>query len=139
MPIDYSEMYVLGLKRGYAIIPIIHKRGETEDQRREDVQNTLQKVRRANVMLGMTAGGATPQGVGRRKARLAGKVKRAVLEMGGMAHALSGTATNVSAAAPWTCRKGGEGRCWLFALMSCGQTPGKERRGSEGGVAAAAR
>ena len=63
VPIDYSEMYVLGLKRGYAIIPIIHKRGETEDQRREDVQNTLQKVRRANVMLGMTAGGATPQGV----------------------------------------------------------------------------
>ena len=96
VPIDYSETFVPGLKRGYAIIPIIHKRGETEDQRREDVQNTLQKVRRANVMLGMTAGGLhrkvwmslsqSPER--RRKARLAGKVKRAVLELGGMAHAL---------------------------------------------------
>ena len=143
VPIDYSEMYVLGLKRGYAIIPIIHKRGETEDQRREDVQNTLQKVRRANVM--MTAGGLrrkvwmslsqSPER--RRKARLAGRCWRWVAWH--MPWGLSGTATNVSAAAPWTCRKGGEGRCWLFALMSCGQTPGKERRGSEGGVAAAAR
>ena len=96
VPIDYSEMFVPGLKRGYAIIPIIHKRGETEDQRREDVQNTLQKVRRANVMLGMTAGGL-PRKVWmslsqsperRRKVRLAGEVKRAVLELGGMAHAL---------------------------------------------------
>ena len=57
VPIDYSEMFVPGLKRGYAIIPIIHRMGETEDQRREDVQNTLQKVRRANVMLGTTPGG----------------------------------------------------------------------------------
>ena len=41
----YFEMFVPGLKRGYAIIPLIHRRGETEDQRREDVQATLQKVR----------------------------------------------------------------------------------------------
>ena len=96
VPIDYSEMFVPGLKRGYAIIPLLHRRGETEDQRREDVQATLQKVRRANVMLGMTPGGMhrkvwmslsqSPER--RRKARLAGKVKRAILEMGGLAHSL---------------------------------------------------
>ena len=147
MPIDYSETFVPGLKRGYAIIPIIHKRGETEDQRREDVQNTLQKVRRANVMLGMTAGGATPQGVDV-PLPVSGEATQSPpggeSQAGGAGDGGHGTCpvwyrNERISSGTLDCRKGGEGRCWLFALMSCGQTPGKERRGSEGGVAAAAR
>ncbi|CAE6973291.1 unnamed protein product [Symbiodinium sp. CCMP2592] len=90
VPLDYSEIFVPGLKRGYAIIPIPQKWGETEDQRRETVQQTLQKVRHANVMLGVNPAGGhrklwmslsqSPER--RRKSRLAGKVKRAMLEMG---------------------------------------------------------
>ncbi|CAE6934778.1 unnamed protein product [Symbiodinium sp. CCMP2592] len=90
VPLDYSEMFVPGLKRGYAIIPIPQKWGETEDQRREAVQVTLQKVRNANVMLGVGPTGAhkklwmslsqSPERC--KKSRLAGKVKRAMLEMG---------------------------------------------------------
>eukprot|EP00439_Symbiodinium_sp_Y106_P050387 s4511_g6.t1 len=68
VPLDFSDMFVAGLKRGYAIIPLVQKWGETEDVRREQVQTTLQKVRYANVML-------APEG----------KVKRAMLEMGGQA------------------------------------------------------
>ena len=51
VPLDFSDMFVAGLKRGYAIIPLVQKWGETEDVRREQVQTTLQKVRYANVML----------------------------------------------------------------------------------------
>ena len=93
VPLDFSDMFVPGLKRGYAIIPLVQKWGETEDVRREQVQATLQKVRHANVMLGRGPDGQhrklwmsmsqSPER--RRKARLAGKVKRAVLEMGGQA------------------------------------------------------
>ena len=53
-------MFVPGFKRGYAIVPIPQRFGETEDQRREIVQSTLQKVRRANVMLGVTLFRGTP-------------------------------------------------------------------------------
>ncbi|CAE7192827.1 unnamed protein product [Symbiodinium sp. CCMP2592] len=101
--LDYSEMFVPGFKRGYAIVPIPQRWGETEDQRREIVQATLQKVRRANVMLGVNPAGGhrklwmslsqSPER--RRKSRLAGKVKRALhghghaggpqLEPGGLA------------------------------------------------------
>ena len=89
VPLDFSEMFVPGLKRGYAIVPIPQRWGETDDQRREIVQSTLQKVRRANVMLGVNPAGhqklwmslsQSPER--RRKARLAGKVKRAMLELG---------------------------------------------------------
>ena len=93
VPLDFSDMFVPGLKRGYAIIPLVQKWGETEDARRDQVQTTLQKVRHANVMLGRGPDGQhrklwmsmsqSPER--RRKARLAGKVKRAVLEMGGQA------------------------------------------------------
>ena len=93
VPLDFSDMFVPGLKRGYAIIPLVQKWGETEDARREQVQTTLQKVRHANVMLGRgpdrqhrklwMSMSQSPER--RRKARLAGKVKRAVLEMGGHA------------------------------------------------------
>ncbi|CAE7686622.1 unnamed protein product [Symbiodinium sp. CCMP2592] len=90
VPLDYSEMFVPGLKRGYAIIPIPQKWGETEDQRREAVQQTLQKVRNTNMMLGVNLAGGhrklwmslsqSPER--RKKSRLAGKVKRVMLEMG---------------------------------------------------------
>ena len=93
VPLDYSDMFVPGLKRGYAIIPLVQTWGETEDARREQVQATLQKVRHANVMLGRgpdvqhrklwLSMSQSPER--RREARLAGKVKRAMLEMGAQA------------------------------------------------------
>ena len=84
VPLNGEEMFVPGLRRGYAILPLTPKPFEDEDARRARVQAAIQKVRNANVMLGKNeAGGmrklwiAISQSPERRKrAKLAGKVKR---------------------------------------------------------------
>ena len=91
VPLNGDELFVPGLRRGYAILPITPKPFEDEDARRARIQGAIQKVRNANVMLGKNeAGGmrklwiAISQSPERRKrAKLAGKVKRMILEMGG--------------------------------------------------------
>ncbi|OLP83708.1 hypothetical protein AK812_SmicGene35505 [Symbiodinium microadriaticum] len=92
VPLNGDELFVPGLRRGYAILPITPKPFEDEDARRARIQGAIQKVRNANVMLGKNeAGGmrklwiAISQSPERRKrAKLAGKVKRMILEMGGV-------------------------------------------------------
>ena len=91
VPLNGDDLFVPGLRRGYAILPILPKPFEDEDARRARVQGAIQRVRNANMVLGKNESGgmrklwiAISQSPERRKrAKLAGKVKRAILEMGG--------------------------------------------------------
>ena len=91
LDIDMGAAFVPGIRRGYAIIPIRPKDDESEEQHRQRIQNALQKVRNANLILGAKADGghqklwlALSQSPQRRaKAKLAGKAKRLALEHGG--------------------------------------------------------
>ena len=91
VPLNGDDLFVPGLRRGYAILPIHPKPFEDEDARRLRVQGAIQRVRNANIMLGKNEQGGmrklwiaisqSPER--RRRAKLAGKVKRAILELGG--------------------------------------------------------
>ena len=127
--LDFSEMFVPGLKRGYAIVPIPQRWGETKDQRQEIVQNTLQKVRRANVMLGVNQQGGTKscgcpcrnrqRGEGRQdwRARSSGPCLRWAPWKLNSPRGPSGTTRSDSAAPPWRCQNrrtagGQDGSSW---------------------------
>ena len=91
VPLNADSMFVPGVRRGYAILPIDHKPLESEEARRARVQAAIQRVRNANLSLGQHEQGGlrklwiaisqSPER--RRRAKLAGKVKRVILEMGG--------------------------------------------------------
>ena len=91
VPLNGDDLFVPGLRRGYAILPIVPKPFEDEDARRQRVQGAIQRVRNANLTLGTNEQGGmrklwiaisqSPER--RRRAKLAGKVKRTVLELGG--------------------------------------------------------
>ena len=91
MPLNADSMFVPGVRRGYAILPIDHKPLESEEARRTRVQTAIQRVRNPNMSLGQNEQGglrklwiAISQSPERRcRAKLAGKVKRTILEMGG--------------------------------------------------------
>ena len=57
VPLNGDEMFVPGLRRGYAILPITPKPFEDEDARRQRVQGAIQRVRNANIMLGKNEAG----------------------------------------------------------------------------------
>ncbi|CAE7944187.1 unnamed protein product [Symbiodinium sp. KB8] len=90
-PIHVDSLFVPGIRRGYAILPINENPGETVDMRRKRIQEVITKVRDANVVLG-----ARPEGgqrkvwiamsqppERRRRSRMAAKVKRLFLSLGG--------------------------------------------------------
>ena len=123
-PLDYSDMFVPGLKTRICDHPPSPKMGGNRRCSDENkFKQPCRKSRHANVMLGRGPDGQhrklwmsmsqSPER--RRKARLAGKVKRAVLEMWGQAAKLevefsrdqSGMAANDSAAPPWTYQRRG--------------------------------
>ena len=90
-PIPTDGLFVPGVRRGYAILPIDDRVGESFEQRRQRVQEVMSKVRGANLHLGQRPDG-TPRRVWiamsqpperRRRARLAAKVKRLYLTAGG--------------------------------------------------------
>ncbi|CAE7223629.1 PLRG1 [Symbiodinium sp. CCMP2592] len=121
-PIDTTPLFVPGVRRGYAILPIDEPMGETFEQRRSRVQEVIAKVRGANIHLGNKADG-TPKRVWiamsqppdrRRRARLAAKTKRLYLTLGGEKGALqmefsTGTAwvNNVKVSSATAPRPGG--------------------------------
>ena len=90
-PISLDSLFVPGMRRGYAILPLDTKPGESFDERRGRVQEVISKVRAANMHLGVRAdGGARRLWIAmsqppekRRRARLAAKVKRLFLTLGG--------------------------------------------------------
>ncbi|CAE7235511.1 unnamed protein product [Symbiodinium sp. CCMP2592] len=89
--LDLSQAFVPGLRRGFALVPLIKLEGETEEEQRARVQEALRTIRAAKVVTGQRPEGgqryffaAMSQSPERRKrAQLAGKVKRLIIEEGG--------------------------------------------------------
>ena len=96
LDIDASEAFVPGKRRGYAILPFVARRGESNDDARRRAMKAVQRVRAANVVLGRREDGqhsrlwlAISQSPAKRKrAQLAAKTKRLILELGGAANRL---------------------------------------------------
>ncbi|CAE7559110.1 unnamed protein product [Symbiodinium sp. CCMP2592] len=95
-PIALDSLFVPGVRRGYAILPIDDRMGEHFDQRKQRIQEVIAKVRDANIQLGRRADGGIKRvwiamsqpPDRRRRARLAAKVKRLYLTLGGAKDAL---------------------------------------------------
>ena len=91
LDIDVGEAFVPGIRRGYVIVPYSARTGETESQCQERLRGAMSRERQANILTGDDG----PQGARhvwlnfwtspdrRKRAILAGKIKRAVLEAGG--------------------------------------------------------
>ncbi|CAE7712118.1 unnamed protein product [Symbiodinium sp. CCMP2592] len=89
--LDLDKAFVPGLRRGFALIPLTKMEGETDEDQRARVQDILRTVRAAKIITGQRPEGgnryffaALSQSPERRKrAQLAGKVKRLIIEEGG--------------------------------------------------------
>ena len=89
--VDLEGAFVPGLRRGYVIVPMLPRRDENGDDMRLRIQQAVQQVRAANITLGTRDDGspsrlwmAVSQPPERRKrAQLAAKAKRLILEMDG--------------------------------------------------------
>ena len=92
--LDYHSMFVPGVRRGFGLIPLKGAReGENEEDYRQRIQGAVTKIRNAKLQTGHTredtgqprymflAVSQPPER--RRRAKLAAKVKRCVLELGG--------------------------------------------------------
>ncbi|CAE7277276.1 unnamed protein product [Symbiodinium sp. CCMP2592] len=94
--VDMEDAFVPGLRRGYVIVPMAARTDEDTYTMRDRVQKAVVRVRNANVTLGEREDG-TPSRLWmaisqpperRKKAQLAAKVKRLVLEQHGSHQAL---------------------------------------------------
>ena len=90
LDIDFGEAFVPGIRRGYAIVPYTARSGETESHFQERLRGAMARVRQANVLTS-DEGPQRPRHLWlnfptfsdrRKRAILAGKIKRAVLESG---------------------------------------------------------
>ena len=92
--IDYQDMFVPGVRRGFGLIPLKGPRaGESDEGHRQRIQEAITKVRNAKMQTGhvredtgqprymFLAISQPPER--RRRAKLAAKVKRCILELGG--------------------------------------------------------
>ena len=121
-PISLDQLFVPGVRRGYAILPIDERLGEPFKARRQRVQEVISKVRTANVQRGAHSDGenrrvwiAMSQPPDRRrKARLAPKVKRLYLTLGGDKDLLE--------------MEYSSGSAWINGHKVCSATAGKTQR-----------
>ena len=130
-PIDLGGMFVPGIRRGYAILPINELPGESAEARRARVQDVISRVRAANVQLGARQDGGNrkvwiaisqpPEK--RRRARLAAKVKRLYLTLGGDKNNLE---MEYSSGSAWLTR-GGQ------SIKVCSATASRPPGGEEAG------
>ncbi|CAE6934847.1 unnamed protein product [Symbiodinium sp. CCMP2592] len=89
--LDVSQAFVPGLRRGFALVPLTKLDGESDEEQRVRIQEILRTIRAAKVVTGQRPEGgnryffaALSQSPERRKkAQLAGKVKRLIIEEGG--------------------------------------------------------
>ena len=89
--LDIGEIFVPGVRRGYALIPVPDRPGEAHEDKRKRIQAAISRVRKAAVEVGTKPTGEpqlawialsqSPER--RRRAKLAGKVKRFWLSQGG--------------------------------------------------------
>ena len=93
LDLDVQDAFVPGLRRGYCIIPLHKKGGETDDQQRTRVQACIRQVRNANVTVGTRPDGAPAKlflnisqpPEKRRKVQVAAKCKRLLMDPGALA------------------------------------------------------
>ena len=156
VPLNAEDLFVPGLCRGYAILPIKQRPFEMEEAKRGRVQQAIQRVRNANVTTGSNeAGGmrklwiALSQSPERRKrAKLAGKVKRTILELGGEARLMEvefatgsvwlggAKVSSATAEQPKSAEKAGAGWSTLGRRHHAGEGPEKARQGGASRVGA---
>ena len=110
LDVDLEEMFVPGVRRGFAILPYGPREGEGTAPMRQRVQAAIAKVKAANYTV---LGRARPvwlvysrSPAERRRSALAGKVKRLVLQLQG-----DGSARGPSLEVEW-----GSGTVWLGGL-----------------------
>ena len=126
-PISLDQLFVPGVRRGYAILPIDERLGEPFEARRQRIQDVIGKVRAANVQLGTHYDGGNrhvwiamsqpPDRCG--KARLAAKVKRLYLTMGGDKDSLE--------------MEYSSGSAWINGNNVCSATAGKIQSAEDAG------
>eukprot|EP00439_Symbiodinium_sp_Y106_P028745 s2439_g3.t1 len=93
LDLDMRDTFVPGLRRGYAIIPLHSKEGESEGDQRQRVQHCTRHVRNANLTVGTKDNGAPSKlflnisqpPEKRRKVQVAAKCKRLLMEQGALA------------------------------------------------------
>ena len=89
--LDLEPMFVPGLRRGFAILPVEPRNGEEQQQFRTRIREALRTVRAAKIVAGQKPQGGdryffaamSESPARRRRAQFAGKVKRLVLEADG--------------------------------------------------------
>ncbi|CAE7240962.1 unnamed protein product [Symbiodinium sp. KB8] len=91
LQISMGEAFVPGVRRGFVLIPLSPQEGESEEGMRQRAQACIRRVNGANITLGIKADGnparlwlSVSQPLERRRrAALAGKIKRLIIEAGG--------------------------------------------------------
>ena len=91
LQINMAEAFVPGVRRGFVLIPLTPNEGESEDAMRQRAQACIRRVNASNVHLGRKPDGnpaklwltVSQPPERRRRAALAGKVKRLIIEVGG--------------------------------------------------------
>ena len=93
LDLDMRGTFVPGVRRGYAIIPLTRKDGETQEGQRTRVQHCISQVRNANVTISTRLSGepsklflnVSQPPEKRRKVQVAAKCKRLLMELGALA------------------------------------------------------
>ena len=91
LQLNMSDAFVPGVRRGFVLIPLNPQEGESDEGMRQRAQACIRRVNGANITLGRKADGNTAKlwlSVSqpierRRRAALAGKIKRLTIEAGG--------------------------------------------------------
>ncbi|CAE7253430.1 unnamed protein product [Symbiodinium sp. CCMP2592] len=92
LQLSLSDAFVPGVRRGFVLIPITPNSGESDEAMKQRVQACIRRVNTANVTLGRKPDGnpaklwlsISQPPERRRRAALAGKVKRLIIEAGGL-------------------------------------------------------
>jgi hypothetical protein len=128
LDVDTEEMFVPGVRRGFAILPYGPREGENTMMLRQRLQGALSKVKAASFV---APGRERPAWMvysrspaERRRSALAGKIKRLVLQLAG------DTRLSLSLEVEW-----GSGTAWRNASGECGLCCPSTRRpcGNRGG------
>ena len=91
LQISMADAFVPGVRRGFVLIPISPRDGESEEAMRQRIQSCIRRVNASNISLGWKPDGnqarlwltLSQPPERRRRAALAGKVKRLIIEAGG--------------------------------------------------------
>ena len=92
LQLSLADAFVPGVRRGFVLIPISANPDESDESMRQRIQSCIKRVNSANVNLGRKPDGnpaklwmsVSQPPERRRRAALAGKVKRLIIEAGGL-------------------------------------------------------